>query len=81
MIKVPKNTIKHKYKSKGGLVMTNKEEEKNKRIRKKEMRTEEISNMISEGGLGADKYYDIKKGSSSPEKEKRSSKENKNEDE
>lgn len=29
--------------------------------RKKEMRTKEISKMISEGGLGADKYYDIEK--------------------
>jgi len=28
---------------------------------KKEMRTKEISTMISEGGLGADRYYKIKK--------------------
>lgn len=27
----------------------------------KEPRTKEISKMIGEGGLGADKYYDIKK--------------------
>ncbi|WP_158232237.1 MULTISPECIES: hypothetical protein [unclassified Sporosarcina] len=26
-----------------------------------EMRTREISEMIGEGGMGADKYYDIKK--------------------
>ncbi|PIC63446.1 hypothetical protein CSV79_11670 [Sporosarcina sp. P13] len=30
-------------------------------IIKNEMRTMEISKMISEGGLGSDKYYDIKK--------------------
>lgn len=28
-----------------------------------EMRTEEISDMIDEGGLGAEKYYKIKKAS------------------
>lgn len=27
----------------------------------KEMRTKDISKMIGEGGLGADRYYDIKK--------------------
>jgi hypothetical protein len=37
--------------------------------KEKEMRTKGISRMINEGGLGADKYYEIKKGSSSPEKE------------
>lgn len=31
-----------------------------------EMRTKEISKMIDEGGLGADKYYKIKKESPSP---------------
>lgn len=30
-------------------------------IKKNEMRTKEISKMIGEGGIGADKYYDIKK--------------------
>lgn len=29
--------------------------------KEKEMRTKDISKMISEGGLGADKYYNIKK--------------------
>lgn len=32
-----------------------------------EMRTKEISEMIDEGGLGAEKYYDIKKPSTSSE--------------
>lgn len=36
--------------------------------RDKEMRTKDISKMIGEGGLGADKYYDIKKTSSQNEK-------------
>ena len=30
-------------------------------IKTHEMRTKEISKMIGEGGMGADKYYDIKK--------------------
>ncbi|MHA6260101.1 hypothetical protein ACXYMX_09315 [Sporosarcina sp. CAU 1771] len=30
-------------------------------VKKREMRTKEISNMIDEGGVGADKYYDIEK--------------------
>lgn len=30
-------------------------------IKTQEMRTKEISKMIGEGGIGADKYYDIKK--------------------
>ena len=30
-------------------------------VRTHEMRTKEISKMIGEGGMGADKYYDIKK--------------------
>lgn len=41
-------------------------ESKRKKIevdRKKEMRTKEISKMISEGGLGADRYYKIEKNS------------------
>ncbi|MDV6379503.1 hypothetical protein ORD22_14905 [Sporosarcina sp. GW1-11] len=37
------------------------EHDRKKIIKKKEMRTKEISKMISEGGLGSDKYYDIKK--------------------
>lgn len=48
--------------------------------RKKEMRTKEISKMISEGGLGADKYYDITKKSSSSEKETKSPKNSKNDE-
>jgi len=35
--------------------------------RKHEMRTEAISKMISEGGLGADNYYNIIKESSTKE--------------
>ena len=42
------------------------------------MRAKGISRMINEGGLGADKYYNIKKSSSSSEKENKSSKDNKN---
>lgn len=34
--------------------------------KKKEERTEDISEMINEGGLGADYYYDIIKRPSSP---------------
>ena len=30
-------------------------------VKTNEMRTKEISKMIGEGGIGADKYYDIKK--------------------
>ncbi|MGM8365644.1 hypothetical protein ACLIBG_09190 [Virgibacillus sp. W0181] len=30
--------------------------------KKNEMRTKDISRMIDEGGLGADKYYEITKG-------------------
>ena len=37
--------------------------------REKEMRTKGISKMISEGGLGADKYYNIQKVSSEEEEE------------
>lgn len=39
--------------------------------KKKEMRTKEISRMISEGGLGAYNYYDYPK-KSKPKKETRS---------
>ncbi|HLR02570.1 MAG TPA: hypothetical protein VK111_07505 [Virgibacillus sp.] len=35
--------------------------------RKNETRTKEISQMINEGGLGSDFYYDIKKTTSSRE--------------
>lgn len=49
--------------------MTNHDREKIQIDKKKEMRTKEISKMIGEGGLGADKYYDIKKSASSSEKE------------
>ncbi|ARJ39355.1 hypothetical protein CSV71_10585 [Sporosarcina sp. P21c] len=30
-------------------------------IKKNEMRSKEISKMIGEGGIGAEKYYDIRK--------------------
>lgn len=37
-------------------------EDKRKEVKlKHEMRTKDISKMIDEGGLGAEKYYDIKK--------------------
>ena len=39
--------------------MTN--DDRKKIVKKNEMRTEEIADMIGEGGIGADKYYDIKK--------------------
>lgn len=45
------------------------DEERIKIERKKEMRTKGISKMISEGGLGADNYYNIIKKSSTKEKE------------
>lgn len=46
--------------------MTNKNDRIKVNIDKdKEMRTKDISKMIGEGGLGADKYYDIEKKSSS----------------
>jgi hypothetical protein len=51
--------------------MTDHDRAKIKINKEKEMRSKEISKMISEGGLGADKYYDIKKGSSTAEKEKK----------
>lgn len=40
--------------------------------KKKEMRTKEVSKMISEGGLGAYTYYDFTKRSSPLKKETRS---------
>ena len=36
--------------------------------KKNEMRTKDISEMIDEGGLGADKYYDIVKKSPADKK-------------
>lgn len=36
--------------------------------KEKETRTKEISKMISEGGLGSDKYYEIKKERAAQEK-------------
>lgn len=51
--------------------MSNYDRKKIKIDIEKELRTEEISKMISEGGLGADKYYDIEKVNSTPEKELR----------
>lgn len=52
--------------------MTNHDKAKDDRAkieidRKKETRTKEISKMISEGGLGARTYYNIKKNASSTE--------------
>jgi len=37
------------------------EDERLKITKEKEMRTKEISKMISEGGLGSEKYYEIEK--------------------
>lgn len=59
--------------------MTKRDKDKVKIEKKKEMRTKEISKMISEGGLGADNYYEIKKDSSSSKKESETSKNDKNE--
>ncbi|MBY0222154.1 hypothetical protein ABZ756_06510 [Mammaliicoccus sciuri] len=53
--------------------MTHQDRTKIKIDKDKEMRTKEISKMISEGGLGAEKYYDIKKKSSATEKEREAS--------
>lgn len=47
--------------------MTNNDRPKIKVDPKKEQRTKEISKMIDEGGLGADRYYKIKKKESSNE--------------
>ncbi len=41
----------------------------NQSVRRRETRTKEISNMISEGGLGAEKYYSIRKKTNPPMKE------------
>lgn len=41
--------------------MSKNERPKIKITKEKEMRTKEISKMISEGGLGAEKYYEIEK--------------------
>lgn len=40
------------------------DKERRKIKKRNEMRTEDISRMIDEGGLGADKYYDIVKNKS-----------------
>jgi uncharacterized protein YqfA (UPF0365 family) len=58
--------------------MTHQDNSRMKINKEKEMRAKGISRMINEGGLGADKYYNIKKSSSSSDKEKSSSKKNKN---
>lgn len=47
--------------------MTNSEKHDIEIDKTKEPRTKEISKMIGEGGLGADKYYDIKKDDSKKE--------------
>lgn len=39
--------------------MINYDKAKKKIDKRKEMRTQEISEMIDEGGLGADRYYDV----------------------
>jgi len=49
--------------------MSERKRERLKVDRKNEMRTKDISKMISEGGLGAEQYYKIKKSSSEDEKE------------
>ncbi|MDM8100267.1 hypothetical protein [Oceanobacillus oncorhynchi] len=54
--------------------MINYDKAKKKIDKRKEMRTQEISEMIDEGGLGADRYYDVIKGSSPTEKEIKSTK-------
>jgi len=43
--------------------MSERKKERLKVERKNEMRTKDISKMISEGGLGAEQYYKIKKSS------------------
>lgn len=50
--------------------MSGKDRSKIKVDRKEEMRTKEISRMISEGGLGADMYYHIKKNQEKDKEEK-----------
>lgn len=46
---------------------------------KHEMRTKDTSKMIGEGGLGAEKYYDIKKPAPSSESEAEEIKDSKDE--
>lgn len=58
--------------------MTNQDKSRVEIKKEKEMRTKGISKMISEGGLGADKYYDIKK--PSPSSERKKHKDNKEKD-
>lgn len=41
--------------------MSNFDRKKSKIVKKDEMRTKEISKMISEGGLGSENYYNIEK--------------------
>lgn len=48
--------------------MTNHDRNKIKINKENETRTKEISKMINEGGIGADKYYEIEKNSSLPRK-------------
>ncbi|MCZ2259900.1 hypothetical protein [Sporosarcina sp. G11-34] len=42
-----------------------------------EMRTKEISNMIDEGGLGAEEYYEVKKVPPTPQSKTERDKQNK----
>jgi len=51
--------------------MTNKNNGRIKIIKEKETRNRGISRMINEGGLGAEKYYNIKKETSPPKGENR----------
>lgn len=48
--------------------MSRRKKERIKVDRKNEQRKEGISRMIDEGGMGADKYYDIEKAQSKPSK-------------
>lgn len=54
--------------------MTNQDRERIKIDRKNEMRTGEIAKMIGEGGIGADKYYDIKKRQTEHDEQEKDSK-------
>lgn len=49
--------------------MANKDRKRIEIDKEQEPRKKGISNMIDEGGLGADKYYDIKKSNSAEEEE------------
>lgn len=56
------------------------DEDERKRIhidKKNETRTKEISKMISEGGLGSEKYYDIERSTTVPNKKTDESKDEK----